>query len=574
VSAYGDGGIDSNATMTATAEQDAPVPYRRCPKAYPGVGLSFRALAEDERPGEQTRTTQPPLPLGTADDPLLPPGQNVDAEAPFLPAGDGSCRAGTLTRRGYAQALRLGLWLRRRYCRGDGGGRGEEGGQRRLACPPGGAQAPAPPSSWRVYSSRLRRTVATLRGVLTGLSADEALTRELIRAMEAEEEEEEEDAAGAPRASAGGGGNGSSNNTAADPSLAADRLALILPTFEVAQCATHAREFMYGQSRSCPALAARVKEAEGQAQRSDATEPAALAAARVACARVLGGRGGCASDGGGETTPPLNWRRLMDVVTAMLAEHGARGGLKLLPLPGGGGGGGGGGEGGGSTGDAAATAAAPTAAPSDALLRALGDMMAYASRHEARVIAPADPADRTVALGVGPLVERIRAAVAEAAAATSRAAGEAGAAGAAAAAAAAAPEAADQAPNLVIYSGHDSTLMPLLAALGAPGGNAGWPPYASSLVFEVWGAAARREEDEEGAAARRVAKTEGRRERAGHKPHDPSRPSSDASRPLVRVLHDGRLFQERDAGELVRVLGAWALGDAARAVACERPRRR
>jgi hypothetical protein len=57
------------------------------------------------------------------------------------------------------------------------------------------------------------------------------------------------------------------------------------------------------------------------------------------------------------------------------------------------------------------------------------------------------------------------------------AAGEPGA--AAAAAALAGPEAAPQ-PRLALYSGHDTTIMPLLVTLG--GDLSHWPPYVSNLV--------------------------------------------------------------------------------------------
>jgi lysophosphatidic acid phosphatase type 6 len=40
-------------------------------------------------------------------------------------------------------------------------------------------------------------------------------------------------------------------------------------------------------------------------------------------------------------------------------------------------------------------------------------------------------------------------------------------------------------PRLYLYSGHDSTIMPLLAALGRPTDDH-WPGYASNLVFELW----------------------------------------------------------------------------------------
>ncbi|KAJ2559372.1 hypothetical protein EV175_000372 [Coemansia sp. RSA 1933] len=41
-------------------------------------------------------------------------------------------------------------------------------------------------------------------------------------------------------------------------------------------------------------------------------------------------------------------------------------------------------------------------------------------------------------------------------------------------------------PKLALYSGHDSTIWPLLAVLGASNKNAMWPPYASNLIFELW----------------------------------------------------------------------------------------
>lgn len=39
-------------------------------------------------------------------------------------------------------------------------------------------------------------------------------------------------------------------------------------------------------------------------------------------------------------------------------------------------------------------------------------------------------------------------------------------------------------PKLYLYSGHDSTIMPLLAALGQEVDH--WPPYLANLVFELW----------------------------------------------------------------------------------------
>lgn len=39
-------------------------------------------------------------------------------------------------------------------------------------------------------------------------------------------------------------------------------------------------------------------------------------------------------------------------------------------------------------------------------------------------------------------------------------------------------------PRLHLYSGHDSSIMPLLVALGKDVTH--WPPYLSHLVFELW----------------------------------------------------------------------------------------
>lgn len=50
--------------------------------------------------------------------------------------------------------------------------------------------------------------------------------------------------------------------------------------------------------------------------------------------------------------------------------------------------------------------------------------------------------------------------------------------------AAAAGHDADSAAKLHLYSGHDTTLMPLLAVLGAPCED--WPPYLSNIIFELY----------------------------------------------------------------------------------------
>lgn len=40
-------------------------------------------------------------------------------------------------------------------------------------------------------------------------------------------------------------------------------------------------------------------------------------------------------------------------------------------------------------------------------------------------------------------------------------------------------------PKLYLFSGHDSTITPILAALGAPLEE--WPPFVANVVFELWG---------------------------------------------------------------------------------------
>ncbi|KAJ2741880.1 hypothetical protein GGI19_006895, partial [Coemansia pectinata] len=40
--------------------------------------------------------------------------------------------------------------------------------------------------------------------------------------------------------------------------------------------------------------------------------------------------------------------------------------------------------------------------------------------------------------------------------------------------------------KFALYSGHDSTVAPLLAVLQASNKNMLWPPYASNILFELW----------------------------------------------------------------------------------------
>jgi hypothetical protein len=500
---------------------DGPVPYSRCPKRYPGVDLDFRAISSEDVETENQQQEEK-----TASSPLLPPGACVDEGEPVIAAGDGSCRLGTLTRRGYAQAVRLGTWLRRRYCadgdqmeeeeqeeqeeQEDGNGRWRI---RRLNCSSSSADHQL--QAWRLYSSRFRRTVATLRGVLTGLVVDGQRTRALLASLEQQQDEEEDDEAAAT-------------------TLAAVAANASLPRFVVDQAPRHTDEFMYGQSAACPALKALVKSAEASARAADADEAAAAAAARRACRELLppGEEGGsrcggeeeeqeqASSSSSASTTPLLDWRRLRDVISAMLAERGAERAVLPLPPP-------------ETTDDANKPPTTPTT-PSKAMLGALADTSRYASRHEARVVAPRD--GRAIALGIGPLVGRVRDAIEGAA-----------------------KGGGDSSP-LVIYSGHDSTIMPLLAALGEEARNlVEWPAYAASVVWEVWAAEPAGSHDDHHTK-------EGRRERAGAGARTPPPPPA----AVVRVLYDGRVLgpAERPVAEMLAQLLPYAADDGERAAEC------
>ncbi len=103
-----------------------------CPRVYPGVGLDIR---------DSRGAAQPPPVL----DPVMP----------ALPGGN--CTMGTLTTAGYQQALALGSYLRSRYVAGEKLLSGDY-----------------EPSAVFAHTTSMRRTIATLRGVLSGLYPSDA----------------------------------------------------------------------------------------------------------------------------------------------------------------------------------------------------------------------------------------------------------------------------------------------------------------------------------------------------------------------------------------------------------------
>mmetsp|Transcript_26990 Transcript_26990/g.69538 ORF Transcript_26990/g.69538 Transcript_26990/m.69538 type:complete len:328 (+) Transcript_26990:90-1073(+) len=51
-------------------------------------------------------------------------------------------------------------------------------------------------------------------------------------------------------------------------------------------------------------------------------------------------------------------------------------------------------------------------------------------------------------------------------------------------------------PKLYLFSGHDSTITPVMAALGAP--LSSWPPFVSNVVLELWGSKGKGDGDNKG----------------------------------------------------------------------------
>ncbi|KAG2482519.1 hypothetical protein HYH03_018564 [Edaphochlamys debaryana] len=405
----------------------------------------------------------------------------TDPAPPVLPGG---CRQGTLTPNGYDMALALGTWLRGRYVTG----RGPEGGflpDLRAGSPARASAAGAPGSGatpgagtasgpWPWVGSGVavlrttpyRRTIATLRGVLTGLWP-------------------------ALEAGAEGGGEGAQRPAR---SRAGQARALPVAASVVPQ------EIMYGNNVTCPALTPLFRAMERDMEAADARD-----AELPRLQRMVAGALGLDPD------TPIVWPKLFDVLAGMQADG--------APMPR------------GATKEVLEVVWAQAArhenalvGPSAALCASLGN--GEASESSAR----AQRCRQVLRLSIGQLISRlldnmddvIEAAEAGAAGGRRRAAAAAVGLGEDEEPHAPAPVTArslkrrsvrevkephapvpvtarsrrrlaqEQAgagsrdathPKLFVYSGHDSSVTPLLAVLGQP---VAWPPFAASLTWELW----------------------------------------------------------------------------------------
>lgn len=350
--------------------------WPNCEERYPGVDA---ALFDEHGSGEP-----PPI---------------LDPATPLLPGG---CREGQLTRNGYDMALDLGTWLRSRYVDSLG------------FLPPAWQ-----PGLAALRTTPIRRTIATLRGVMTGLWPD---TKEALQV-------------------------GASYPDA---------------------------EIMYGSSTQCPALKGLYDALNASLQQQDAKQPDMLRLATLVAASLnLEPPGPPGSETG------LQWTKLYDTVAAIRADNSS-----LLPST--------------FTGDAtqvlyhqAERHEAGYLGPGDDLCPPGGqwpsrcrDVLRFSiGQLVARLMANVDRA--VVAAGGGAGAEatdytaaallrgrRLRAAAAKQAASTKDAAG------------AADVQPSEPGPQLYVYSGHDSSITPLLAVLGQAA--RAWPPFAANVVLELW----------------------------------------------------------------------------------------
>ncbi|KAG2482702.1 hypothetical protein HYH03_018383 [Edaphochlamys debaryana] len=441
----------------------------------------------------------------------------ADGRGPAWAYGRG-CILGQLTAVGYSQAVSLGRWLRQRYASADGvwgfpqSGAGQEGqaaassaeagggaGQASASSGGGGGSGFAPEAPWwlAAHSTGAARALLTLRGVMEGLGLGP---------------QPGGPGAGAQQGGGGGGGGGGGRMT--------------IPV----AVAPQSQPLLVANTGGCPALAAlaglvdRAVEIASSATNADEEEELA-AALRAAEAEV--GRQPSALNGSNQA---VSWRRLLDAAMCGAAQTtGGAGpdGEPWLPPEG--------------AAAAAAASAAADAASEDAAaegeaaaaeagrwrrsvaMPALLDVAVppelygildeQATRRVAAVLGPACRVDAALVaanltangtgangqrwgtcrqllrLGIGPLLTRLIAGLRKEAAADAAALQDAAAAAVAAAAAAtsggasAAPPG-HAGPTLHLYSGHDSTLFPLLAALGHPLRR--WPGFTASLVLELF----------------------------------------------------------------------------------------
>ncbi|GLC74200.1 hypothetical protein PLESTF_001473000 [Pleodorina starrii] len=390
------------------------VNWTHCKDHYQGVEVEL----QDENGGPQP----PPI---------------LDPNTPELPGG---CRQGTLTEAGYRMALDVGTWLRNRYVAPGGAAGGflpDLGPEAAAAVVAAAATRPTAAAaaaggngsgsggvaSWNpavatLRTTPIRRTVATLRGVLTGLWPRLAQQEQVSRVAA---------------------------TAAARP---------VLPV----GASVESLEIMYGNNNTCARLGPLYEAMQRDLDVADARD-AELPRLNRQVAEALGL----------DPDKTILWPKLYDHLAAMIADG--------APMPAG------------------------------ATREVLDIVWAQAERHEAGIISPSPDlcaslgpggADGSSArqrrcqevlrLGIGMLsrrlIDNMETAVAAAAAAAAPAAPAGGRRRSAAATVAAVAPPPPLPSQLYLFSGHDSSIMPLLAVLGQPA--AAWPPFASHLVFELW----------------------------------------------------------------------------------------
>ncbi|KAG2424099.1 hypothetical protein HXX76_014774 [Chlamydomonas incerta] len=360
----------------------------------------------------------------------------------------GGCRKGELTRVGQAQARDLGAWLRQRYVLGGAGAGGEESGEELGGAGGGGARGQGflPPQHQEglvaARTTNISRTIATLRGVLTGLYPDLPTRPPQHDWVEQLQQQRQQQQA----ASSSSGSSGTAQQQQQQQQQQEhERLPYVTTSSDL-------DEILYADTRACPHLQSfrAVQREQGKAAvRADPD----YAWARDTLLAVLPQLAAAGLDAAAFDSQPWIFTEVHDVLTS-LAAHGKPLPLRLEALgPGG----------------------------WEQLPRLLAAVDRLATLEFATEVAPSvrDRFGRAVMrLSMGRLLHTLVANMTAAAAAAGGGEKAAQAQGAVVAGSGAA------APRMYLYSGHDSTIMPLLSALGLDVSH--WPPYLSNIVLELW----------------------------------------------------------------------------------------
>ncbi|GBF94338.1 hypothetical protein Rsub_06960 [Raphidocelis subcapitata] len=128
-------------------------------------------------------------------------------------------------------------------------------------------------------------------------------------------------------------------------------------------------------------------------------------------------------------------------------------------------------------------------------------------------------------------------------------------------------------PKAFFYSGHDSTLLPILLALGVDIEANGWPPYLSNICIELWELHPPAPDQQQG---QQQAQQQQKRQQQGQS-GSPAYPTTDGSRFAVRVLFNKQELPLPDcppdrlmglATFESELLGSFLLGEQEHAQAC------